>query len=103
MWHDNKQRNKLIHILNGNRERRGRGINCVYWNKGPSFLVNKQLDIKDIVDRHKPHLLGLGEANVRHDHDLEDLQLSVYSLHLDSSINNPSLEWQGWLSTPMNP
>ena len=90
-WHDNKQRNKLIHIINGNRERRGRGINCVYWNKGPSFLVNKQLDIKNIVERHKPHILGLGEANVRHDHDLEDLQLTGYSLHLDSCINNPQL------------
>ena len=89
--YDNKQRNKLIHIINGNRERRGRGINCVYWNKGPSFLVNKQMDIKNIVERHKPHILGLGEANVRHDHDLEDLQLSGYSLHLDSCISNPQL------------
>ena len=54
-------------------------------------MINKQLDIKDIVDRHKPHVLGLGEANVRHDHDLEDVQLPGYSLHLDSSINNPQL------------
>ena len=90
-WHDNKQRNKLNHIINGNRERRGRGINCVYWNKGPSFLVNKQLDIKNIVERHKPHILGLGEANVHHDNDLDDLQLEGYSLHLDSCINNPQL------------
>ena len=63
----------------------------MYWNKGPAFLVNKQLDIKNIIDRHKPHILGLGEANVRHDHDLEDLQLQGYTLHLDSSINNPQL------------
>ena len=85
-WQDHKQRNKLAHITNGNREKRGRGINCVYWNKGPSYLVNKQQDIKGIIESHKPHILGLGEANVRHDHPLEDLHIEGYNLHLDSAI-----------------
>ena len=87
----NTDRNKLAHTTNGNRGQRGKGINCVYWNKGPSFLCNKQLDIETIVERHKPHVLGLGEANFRHDHDLEDVQLPGYTLHLDSSVNNPNL------------
>ena len=91
-WCNHREMNKLMHIYNGNRERRGRGINCIYWNKGPAFLANKQLDIKTIVEEHKPHILGLGEANVRSDHDLEDLQLSGYSLHLDSCIDNPQLD-----------
>ena len=90
-WCNHREMNKLMHIYNGNRERRGRGINCIYWNKGPAFLANKQLDIKTIVEEHKPHIFGLGEANVRSDHDLEDLQLSGYSLHLDSCIDNPHL------------
>ena len=81
----------MAHTTNGNRGQRGKGINCVYWNKGPSFLCNKQLDIETIVERHKPHVLGLGEANFRHDHDLEDVQLPGYTLHLDSSVNNPNL------------
>ena len=80
-----------MHTYNGNRGRRGRGINCVYWNKGPSYLKNKMLDIRGIVEEHKPHILGLGEANVHHGHDLGDLQLDDYSLHLDSSINNHEL------------
>ena len=58
-----------------------------YWNKGPSFLVNKLADIKYIVEEHKPHVLGLGEANVRHDHSLEDLNIEGYSLYLDSAIH----------------
>ena len=90
-WVSRIDRNKEAHVTNGNRGQRGRGITCVYWNKGPSFLVNKQLDINNIVESHKPHILGLGEANIRHDHDLEDLQLTGYSLHLDSCINNPQL------------
>ena len=85
-WQDHKQRNKVAHITNGNREKRGRGINCLYWNKGPSYLVNKQQDIKGIIDSHKPHILGLGEANVRQDHAMEDLYIEGYSLHLDSAI-----------------
>ena len=35
----------------------------MYWNKGPSALHNKMLEIETIIDKHKPHILGLGEAN----------------------------------------
>lgn len=73
-WLNSKQRNKITHIICGNRGQRGKGINCVYWNKGPAFLSNKQLDIGTIIETHKPHILGLGEANFRHDHDLLDVQ-----------------------------
>ena len=90
-WINSKDRNKDAHIYFGNRGQRGRGITLVYWNKGPSFLCNKQLEIESIVERHKPHVLGLGEANIRQDHNLQDLQLQDYTLHVDSSIANPSL------------
>ena len=71
---NHKQRNKLIHTTNGNRGLRGRGMVCAYWNKGPSFLTRKQLDIETIISTHKPHILGLGEANMRHDHDIAEVQ-----------------------------
>ena len=90
-WLDSSQRNKLMHIKSGNRGHRGKGINCVYWNKGPSHLINKQHDIQSIIDTHRPHILGLGEANFRHDHALEDVQQAGYSLHLDSCVHNPEL------------
>ena len=63
----------------------------MYWNKGPSFLTNKMPDIESIIETHKPHILGLCEANFRHDHDVEDVQLQGYTLHLDSSVRNPNL------------
>ena len=84
-------RNKLAHITHGNRGQRGKGITVVYWNKGPSFLHNKLLDIESLVGTHKPHILGLGEANFRHDHNLEDVQVQGYTLHIDSSVHNPEL------------
>ena len=86
-----KTRNKRAHITNGDRGQRGKGLTCLYWNKGPPFLTNKMLDIETIVQAHKPHILGLGEANLHHDHDVEDVQLPGYTLHVDSSIDNPNL------------
>ena len=93
IWLGRKERNKLHHIKHGNRGRdmKRKGIQCLYWNKGPSFLVNKHLDIETIIAEHKPHILGLGEANVHHGQDLQDVQHAGYTLHLDSSIDNPNL------------
>ena len=61
-WLTRRQRNKLNHILTGNRGQRGNGINITYWNKGPSFLSHKQQDIETIIATHKPLILGLGGA-----------------------------------------
>ena len=83
--------NKIAHITHGNRGQRDKGITCAYWNKQPSFLCNKQLDIETIIATHKPHILGLGEANLRHDHDLTGVQQAGYTLHVDSSVRNPDL------------
>ena len=38
--------NIIAHITYGNRGQRGKGITCVYWNKGPSFLCNRLVDIE---------------------------------------------------------
>ena len=85
------QRNKLAHITYGNRSQRGKGISCLYWNKGPSFLINKQNDLETIIADHKPHILGLGEANFRHDQDKEAVQIQGYNLHIDSGVENPDV------------
>ena len=72
-WLSKLEMNKMAHIVYGNRQNRGKGITCVYWNKGPSFLKNKRQDIKQIIQDHKPHILGLGEANFKSSHDIEDV------------------------------
>ena len=35
------------------------------------MLNNKYMDIDTILANHHPHVLGLGEANHRQDHDLD--------------------------------
>ena len=52
------------------------------------MLHNKYMDIETIIADHHPHVLGLGEANHRHDHDLDAVQIPGYNLHLDSAVGN---------------
>ena len=68
-----KQHNKVMHSLMGNRQGRRTGIKCMYWNKGPSLLQNKQIEIGTLINEHKPHVFGLGEANLGHDQPVGDI------------------------------
>ena len=88
IWMTRAQINRLVHIMQGNRGQRGRGITCLYWNKGPSLLTNKQADIQSIIADHKPHILGLGEANFKHGQDLDDVAVQGYNLHLGQGVDN---------------
>ena len=91
-WKSKVSINKLMHILNGNRESRGKGIVCSYWNKGSSYLKNKQDDIKQLIQDHRPHILGLGEANFKKDHKEDDVTIQGYKLNVDSAIDISSLD-----------
>ena len=74
---------------NGNG--RNKGIKIAHWNKGGAFLVNKMANIKNIVQQHHPHILGLSEANLQDVHDHNLLVIPDYTLHVCPTISNPSL------------
>ena len=65
-----KDRNTLAKMTYGNRGLRGRGIKLLHWNKGSSYLQNKYHEVETIIDGHKPHVLGLSEANLKSSQDL---------------------------------
>ena len=90
-WLTKVDRNKMAHILYGNRNLRGKGVTCLYWNKGSSLLQNKMHEINDIIESHKPLVFGLGEANFKNDHDIENVKIPGYTLHLDPCFKNPHL------------
>ena len=79
-----KVTNSAAHAENGNQSSRGKPITVCYWNKGSSFLSNKQDDIADIINTHKPLVLGLGEAQFKKDHSLAEVQQPGFTLHLDA-------------------
>ena len=53
---------KII-IKNGNSNRK-QSINIIHWNKGKSLFQNKLNDIDTILEKYKPHIISLCEANV---------------------------------------
>ena len=54
--------NFLARYKYGNRHQNG--LKIVHCNKGSSYLVNKKNDIEAVIEKHKPHILGLSEANL---------------------------------------
>ena len=74
---------------NGNRK--CQGIKISAWNKGGGFLQNKMPEIKNIVNGLHPHILGISEANLKHNHDQNLVQLEDYILHTCPTITNPNL------------
>ena len=90
-WLTSVKRNALAKATFGNRSQQGRGIKCVVWNKGSSLLQNKHLEIESVIETHRPHILGLCEANLRNNADTSLVQHQDYQLHVARSISNPEL------------
>ena len=86
-----KDWNLYAKITYGNRGSRGAGIKLLHWNKGSSFLQNKHNDIETLIAGHHPQVLGLSEANLHADHDLNLVQHNDYNLHLSPTSSNPNL------------
>ena len=64
----------------------------LHCNKGPSFLHNKHQEIETIIAAHKPHILGLSEANLWRHHDILASQHPDYQLHTCTTVNNDQLK-----------
>ena len=75
--------------VNGNRS--SKGIKIAHWNKGNSHLVNKISEIKNIMAKHNPHILGVSEANLLENHDQSLVEVPNYNLHVCPTITHPSI------------
>ena len=84
-----KQRNKAAHTRTGNRQPHGPSLQLAYWNKGPSHLVNKQLDIDSIMASYKPDILGIGEANFKRGQDINEAKQEGFTLHKRAGPGQP--------------
>ena len=59
-----------------------------YWNKGPSHLINKQLDIDSIIANYRPDILVIGEANFKRGQDVYEARHEGYTLHLGPGLDS---------------
>ena len=90
-----KPHKRIVHnnfwarYINGNG--RGDGIRIIHWNKGSSFLENKKDELEAVIEKHKPHIFGLSEANLFLNHNQDNVQFSGYKLFTCPSLNNTEL------------
>ena len=84
--------NPNFHAKYTNGNRRQHGIRIAHFNKGPAYLHNKVHEVESIVQDHHPHLLGLSEANLFHNHDLSDVQVQDYDIYTSLTLTNPDIQ-----------
>ena len=90
-WLTSAEWSALCKAKFGNRSQKDKGIKIIMWNKGSSLLQNKHHEIQTLIGDHKPHIMGLCEANLNYGVDLSLVQHENYQLHVPRSINNLAL------------
>ena len=85
-----KLQNKLVHMLEGNRNSKGYKIS--QWNCGSAYLENKMPELEAMISRIKPTFFCVSESNLRSSVDKNEVQILGYNLITSKTITNPSLE-----------
>ena len=73
----------------GNRNKGG--LKIMHWNAGGGFLRNKMENIEQVIEKYHPHIFGISESQFRKDHDINDIKINGYEVHLSKSLDNPDL------------
>ena len=74
-----------------NRNRKQNGIRICHFNKGNSYLCNRIYDVENIVNQHRPHVVGISESNFFKEHDREQVQIENYKFITAKTLENPQL------------
>ena len=70
----------------GNKKKQG--LRLCHWNKSNSSLLKKMPEIRNIVSRYRPHLLGISEANCHKNQDTSLFSIKDYKTFLGPASNN---------------
>lgn len=81
-----KERNKMTHSLQGNRE-----LILTHWNMGSSRLVSKIGDIRDYIYHNKPDVFGISESNFTADDSKGEVEVGGYTTILPPMYTDPVL------------
>ena len=69
---------------------KNKGIKVMTWNKGSQFLINCVDDINQLLNKHKPHILTLSEAQVKPLHK-NKIIFDKYNIEYDNLIHNNNM------------
>ena len=89
-WSRMSNANFYARYTYGNKKQQG--IKIMHWNKGSSLLKNKMDEIMSLIDQHRPHILGLSEANFHNNEDRSAVKIPEYELITCPTINNPNIK-----------
>ena len=81
--------NKYAKRTYGNRKKNG--IILCHFNKGNSLLYNRVLEVENIINQYRPHVLGISELNFFKEHNPEDVQIRNYQFITSKTLDNPEL------------
>ena len=79
-------------IVNENKRSRGRGIRLVHWNKSNADLQNRMEEVKLLVNKYNPEVMGLSESNLKRSVDLKFVKIDDYELHTAPTLANDHLK-----------
>ena len=86
-WLDNKTRNRLNKMTNGNIQNI-KNIKVIHWNLGARLWQNKLVDIEALINEFKPDLLFVTEANLWNNLPEQDRQVPGHTLYLPLTMNS---------------
>ena len=65
-----------------------KGLRICHWNKANSAMLSKLSEIKNIISTHKPHCLGISEANININQDINIFNIADYRILLGPPSSN---------------
>ena len=64
--------------VNGNIK--SRGIKLAHYNKGNASMFSRMTEIKQMIDMHRPLILGISEANIKTNEDINLYSIKDYKI-----------------------
>ena len=81
--------NFLARYKFGNKSKNGLKLSHI--NIGGGYLLNKVNEIELVISQEQPHVLGISEASIHIEQDLNDFKIDHYTLCYSETLMNPSL------------
>ena len=73
--YEQRNANKISHMTFGNIK--SKSVTILHWNKGNALFINKMDDILTIIERHKPKIMSILEANYINDSGIKIPEYSI--------------------------
>ena len=78
--------NKIMKSINSNIK--SPSLRFIHWNKGNSLFYNIINDFQLVIDKYKPHIISLSEANYCNVTKISIPEYNSYTRHFKEKLNS---------------